>query len=128
MFNVTGGEFLIIFLVALIVLGPTKLPEAARQAGKVIGEFRRISSGFQRELQSALNDPVSKVTGEPTPKTLKDVTSVAAVPPLAEPATPKTAPNTEAVEQSATLDDLEPKDSVEDSVEDPQEPPMFGDR
>lgn len=77
MFNVTGGEFLIIFLVALIVLGPTKLPEAARQVGKVVGEFRRISSGFQREIQTAMNDPVSKVTGEPTPKSLKDVTTVA---------------------------------------------------
>jgi sec-independent protein translocase protein TatB len=79
MFNVGGGEFLIIFLVALIVLGPQKLPDAARQIGKIVGEFRRISSGFQREMQSALKDPVSKVTGESTPKSLTDVTKVAEV-------------------------------------------------
>ena len=132
MFNVTGGEFLIIFLVALVVLGPTKLPEAARQVGKIVGEFRRISSGFQREIQSAMNDPVSKVTGEATPKTLKDVASVAEVPPMAEPATPSAtdedtataastestwdstrprkglASNTAAVPQTASLDDPEP--------------------
>lgn len=132
MFNVTGGEFLIIFLVALVVLGPTKLPEAARQVGKIVGEFRRISSGFQREIQSAMNDPVSKVTGEATPKTLKDVASVAEVPPMAEPATPSSADednasavsteptwdstpprkgpvfNTAAVPQTASLDDPEP--------------------
>ena len=105
MFNVTGGEFLIIFLVALVVLGPTKLPEAARQVGKVVGEFRRISSGFQRELQSAMNDPVSKVTGEATPKTLKDVTSVAEVPPMADPATPTT---DDAVESDAAADTATP--------------------
>ena len=39
MFNIGGGELLIIFLVALVVLGPTKLPEAARQLGKWVGEF-----------------------------------------------------------------------------------------
>lgn len=105
MFNVTGGEFLIIFLVALVVLGPTKLPEAARQVGKIVGEFRRISSGFQRELQSAMNDPVSKVTGEATPKTLKDVTSIAEVPPLAAPATPTT---NDSADGSSSADDSTP--------------------
>ncbi len=87
MFNIGGGEFLIIFLVALVVLGPTKLPEAARQAGKVIGEFRRMSSGFQREIQSAMDDPVSKVTGISTPRSIKDVTSVAKLPPIADDST-----------------------------------------
>ena len=40
-------KLLLLFVVALIVLGPSKLPEAARTIGKVLGEFRRISSGFQ---------------------------------------------------------------------------------
>ena len=82
MLNVGGGEFLIILLVALVVLGPQKLPDAARQVGKIVGEFRRISAGFQNEMKSALNDPVSKVTGEPTPKSLTDVTKVAEVKPI----------------------------------------------
>ena len=53
MFNIGGGEFLVIALIALIVLGPQRLPEAARQVGKAMGELRRISSGFQNELKSA---------------------------------------------------------------------------
>lgn len=61
MFNVGGGELLVILLVALVVLGPTKLPEAARQAGQVMKELRRISSGFQAELKSAMDDPVEAV-------------------------------------------------------------------
>ncbi|MGI9608170.1 MAG: Sec-independent protein translocase protein TatB, partial [Acidimicrobiales bacterium] len=53
MLNIGGGEVLVIFLVALVVLGPTKLPEAARTAGKVMSEFKKISSGFQREFREA---------------------------------------------------------------------------
>jgi sec-independent protein translocase protein TatB len=62
MFNIGGGEFLVILLVALIVLGPHRLPEAARQAGKVMGELRRISSGFQNELRSALDEADTTTT------------------------------------------------------------------
>jgi Tat protein translocase TatB subunit len=54
--NIGGGEMLVIMLLALIVLGPQRLPDAARQVGKAMGEIRRLSSGFQRELKSALDD------------------------------------------------------------------------
>jgi len=69
MFNVGGGEVLVILLIALIILGPDKLPDAARQAGKFLGDFRRMSGGFQRELRDAidLNDLTGGLTG--TPKT-----------------------------------------------------------
>jgi sec-independent protein translocase protein TatB len=55
MFNVGAGEMLVILLLALIVLGPDKLPNAARQAGKFMSEFRRMSDGFQRELRDAMD-------------------------------------------------------------------------
>jgi sec-independent protein translocase protein TatB len=48
MFNVGGAEFLVIAFVALIILGPDKLPEAARKIGNVMGELRQMSSGFKR--------------------------------------------------------------------------------
>jgi Tat protein translocase TatB subunit len=55
MFNVGGGELLVILLIALIVLGPQRLPDAARQVGRVVSEVRRVSSGFQRELKDAFD-------------------------------------------------------------------------
>lgn len=55
MFNVGGGEVLVIMLLALIFLGPDKLPHAAQQAGKYLSEFRRMSEGFQRELKDAMD-------------------------------------------------------------------------
>ncbi|MFO7279430.1 MAG: Sec-independent protein translocase protein TatB [Thermoanaerobacterales bacterium] len=62
MFNVGGGELLVILLIALIVLGPERLPHGARQVGRALGELRRISSSFQQELREALEDDPS-VTG-----------------------------------------------------------------
>jgi sec-independent protein translocase protein TatB len=56
MFNVGGGELLVIALIALIVLGPDRLPEAARTVGKVMGEIRRLSTGFQDEVRHAFDD------------------------------------------------------------------------
>jgi Tat protein translocase TatB subunit len=62
-FNVGGAELLVILLVALLVLGPNKLPDAARQVGRALGELRRMSSGFQAEMRDALREPVD---GAPT--------------------------------------------------------------
>ncbi len=56
MFNVGGMELLVIALVALVVLGPEKLPGAIRQFGQVVGELRRISAGFQTDLKGAMAD------------------------------------------------------------------------
>ena len=56
MFNVGGGELLAILLIALIVLGPDRLPGAVRQAGQWVGELRKISSGFQNEIRSAFDE------------------------------------------------------------------------
>jgi Tat protein translocase TatB subunit len=61
MFNVGGGELLVILLVALIVLGPDKLPDAARKIGNVMGEIRRMSAGFQEEVRSAMDTPTKAV-------------------------------------------------------------------
>jgi Tat protein translocase TatB subunit len=56
--NLGVGEILVVLLVALIVLGPEKLPGAARSIGKAMTEIRRMSSGFQAELRDALQEPV----------------------------------------------------------------------
>ena len=62
--SVGASELLIILLVALLVLGPERLPEAARQVGRAIGELRRMSAGFQAEIRDALEPPVP---GTPPP-------------------------------------------------------------
>ncbi|MGD9793611.1 MAG: Sec-independent protein translocase protein TatB [Acidimicrobiia bacterium] len=58
MFNVGGSEFLMIALVALLVLGPERMPDVVRKAGKIVGELRRMSNGFQAELKDAFAEPI----------------------------------------------------------------------
>jgi len=88
--NLGTGELLLIALVALVVLGPNKLPEAARQVGHWMGELRRLSSGFQSELRDALKEPVEGTPASAThaasePSTSEPSTSE---PPTTEPAPP----------------------------------------
>ena len=55
MFNVGGPEIVLVILVALVVLGPEQLPKAMRTFGNVMGEVRKLSSGFQSEMRDAMN-------------------------------------------------------------------------
>ena len=55
MFNVGGPEIVLVILVALVVLGPEQLPKAMRTFGNVMGEVRKLSSGFQNEMRDVMN-------------------------------------------------------------------------
>lgn len=70
MFGIGTTELIIILLVALIVLGPTKLPGIARSLGKALGEFRRVTTDVQRtfNLEAARIEEEEKVKASPTPK------------------------------------------------------------
>lgn len=64
MFNVGGPEILVIFLVALIVLGPQQLPKAMRTFGSVMGEIRKVSNNFQSEMRNAMDSVVDTSASE----------------------------------------------------------------
>ena len=61
MFNFQGSELVIILLLALVVLGPEKLPDAIRQMGKAYSELRRMSSSFQQEFRSVVDEPMREM-------------------------------------------------------------------
>ena len=44
----------VIFFLALLLFGPKKLPELARQLGKLMGEFRRASNEFRMQMEDEL--------------------------------------------------------------------------
>jgi len=52
-----SGEIIFIMLLALILFGPRRLPEIARQMGKFMAEFRKASNTFQNQIQ----DEISKL-------------------------------------------------------------------
>ena len=53
MFGVGVPELVVIFLVALIILGPKQLPEVAKFLGKALGEFRRATDEITAEFNNA---------------------------------------------------------------------------
>ncbi len=61
MFNLQGSEIVVILLLALVVLGPEKLPEAVRKFTQTYNEIKKMSSGFQSELKSALDEPMREL-------------------------------------------------------------------
>lgn len=82
MFNVTGGEVVIILVVALIVLGPEKLPEMIRKVGKAYGEFKRMTQGFQSEINDVFGEPIKEFRD--TVETARTSFTDAGAQPLAE--------------------------------------------
>ncbi len=69
MFNLSGMEVLVILVLALVVLGPDKLPEAARKVGRAMHEVRRMTSGFQAELRDAMHEPLHGFDDDTVPMT-----------------------------------------------------------
>ncbi len=55
MFNIGPEELLLILVIALVILGPQKLPDMARQIGRGLREFRNLSNNARQELLHNVN-------------------------------------------------------------------------
>lgn len=55
MFGIGSTELLVILVVALIVIGPSKLPDLMRTLGKGMAEFRRMSSDVKSTLEAEVD-------------------------------------------------------------------------
>ncbi|MFI5118018.1 MAG: Sec-independent protein translocase protein TatB [Terriglobales bacterium] len=52
--NLGMPEMIFIFLLALVVVGPKRLPELARQLGKYMAEFKRASNEFKNQIETEM--------------------------------------------------------------------------
>jgi sec-independent protein translocase protein TatB len=55
--NIGGGEIVVIAFLALVVLGPDRIPEMARGAGRLINKVRSMSSDLTGDMADVINDP-----------------------------------------------------------------------
>src|SRR6266540_2999215 len=85
-----GVDMLFILLLALILFGPKRLPEIARQIGKFVAEFKRASNDFKYQLQAEIDKAEA---GAPAASRSGAQQSSPSAPPLLPPAesTPATA-------------------------------------
>jgi Tat protein translocase TatB subunit len=72
------SEMLFIFLLALIILGPRRLPELARQFGRIMGDIKRASNDFQAQVQDEVRQLELEETAKKFEKTvsLEDETAI----------------------------------------------------
>lgn len=96
-------HLLLILVVALVVLGPKRLPEVGRSLGKGLRDFRSAISGMEEHTSGFMTDSIEQAEPAPT-GTAPDEAPTAAEPPLeaaatvttteqAEPAPSETAPD-----------------------------------
>lgn len=72
MFGLGIGEIMIILFLALILIGPKKLPELAKSLGKGIREFQNATQGLKDQITNPETTPVvEKSVEEPTEQKLK---------------------------------------------------------
>lgn len=64
MFGISMQELIIVGIVALIVLGPERLPKAAREIGKIMGGLRRQTDALRREFYNSVYTPAEDLRRE----------------------------------------------------------------
>ena len=104
MFDIGLQEMLVIGVLALLVFGPSKLPELGRMVGRAMREFRRASDEFRSTVETNLRinepDPPPPVT---TPAPPEPAVSGATVEPAPAPG----------LEEATTVSDIEVAEATE---------------
>ncbi len=104
MFGIGMPELLLLLAIALIVVGPKKLPELAKALGRGIAEFKKATNDLKESLETNTDFSELKESFDDIQKTVVDATL---------PSTPSEESDTEETESSTTTSDQEHDDEVE---------------
>jgi sec-independent protein translocase protein TatB len=88
-------HLIVVFVIALVVFGPQKLPELARTLGKLMAEFRKASGDFKSAFEEEMRDLERQAAVAERRKIAEAAAAAAAAAIPAEPATLATSPGVE---------------------------------
>ncbi|HLI15729.1 MAG TPA: twin-arginine translocase TatA/TatE family subunit [Acidimicrobiales bacterium] len=91
MLDLSPEKLFVLGVLAMLVLGPERLPSAARTLGRWLGQLRSMSSSFQEEVRQALHEPeaaISQAVAELRPAQIRRNVRQAVTSTLAPPAAP----------------------------------------
>jgi TatA/E family protein of Tat protein translocase len=85
MFELSLPHILLLLAIALVVIGPNKLPDIAKTLGKMFGEFQRAADDLKREIKTAsdikpVDEPGQKPREEKAPEPASGPENNAAAP------------------------------------------------
>ena len=112
MFGTLGGpELFLIFVVALIIFGPRKLPEIGKSLGKMMAEFRKASNDFRSTIESEVEaekiresmrfEPPKVVPDAPAYPLEASAPSASSLPPAEPASSPAAHPSAPAPQEAA---------------------------
>jgi TatA/E family protein of Tat protein translocase len=140
--NLGMPEMIFIFLLALVIFGPRKLPELGRQLGKALAEFKKASNEFKSQLETEmlnieLEERSKQLPPDNSPKILpaEKVFDTASVPPVesiprgplpaaTDPETAELSPHGADAPVIAELTPSEPENALEAASEEPPAKPQ----
>ena len=105
------GDSAVIFSLALLLFGPKKLPELARQLGKLMGEFRRASNEFRMQME----DELRMAEQADQQKKIAAMEAAAPITPAITDGTENTIANTEPAAAPAAAEEIEATPSFQPS-------------
>jgi Tat protein translocase TatB subunit len=109
MFGIGTGEVLLLLLIALIVLGPERMPKLARDLGRAMADFRRTSDELRSEFLNADKYLDVAATAAPPEPPAIAATATRPEPPVTEAAVATDVP----VEPDETVFDKEAREARE---------------
>lgn len=110
MLDLSPEKIFVLGIVALVVLGPNRLPQAARTLGRMLAQLRSMSASLQTEMRDALHEPneaIGAAIAEFRPTQIRRSVRQAVTATLLPPDQTATAPGNQAV-PGATATNLHP--------------------
>ncbi len=121
MFGIGLPELMVILVVALLVFGPTKLPELARSLGRGLAEFRRASSDLRQSFADATEEP--QIETPPQEPGASGLEGDAGAPPAARPEDAAKPSEVDEASAESARSEAQPSEVDEDSADPEQEHP-----